>query len=649
MNANLASETLPSGKLPAEPPPSIEELAPHFPQLELLECLGRGGMGVVYKARQPKLNRLVALKILAPERERDPAFAKRFTHEAQALAKLSHPSIVAVHDFGVADGLYYLLMEYVDGVSLGQLLHSGRLGPREALAIVPQICDALQYAHDHGIVHRDIKPENILLDRQGRVKVADFGLAKLISQSGTGVSPVEPERQNLGRDAQATAVSQASLVMGTPAYMAPEQRDHPSEVDHRADIYSLGVVFYQMLTGELPKDDFAPPSKKVVIDVRLDEVVLRALEKEPALRYQQASVLKTQVETIFATPPPSGTGMPPVSPGAASPGGTLRSPPQKNPWRPAVLTVGLRSVLLLVAVGGLVVLVPKFADTFKELGVQLPLVTRLTAFGSAADHRAGRTADSRSGKLAVLPAPWPDGEAFTLAIKTPAGMEIGTLAYQAKLLEGDSGGKPLWEIVGDLNVSLNGLTQHTRVVADKDTFAPSAGLTRNNLLGEFVAAYEPGKVRLTATGVTGRANTREIPLLKTAYDNEQVLFLIRRLPLAIGYQAAFPIFPVQGGAVVECRIEVQGKETKRVEAGEIVCFKVKLDIWSQQTCALQHVIYYSCDALRRVVYYDSGATYMELMKASAPRKESQTERKSHGLPALPDPARITHTNGNEKE
>ena len=296
INLNFASDTFPQGKAqPSVPPPSIEELAPHFPQLELLECLGRGGMGVVYKARQPKLNRLVALKILAPERERDPAFAVRFTHEAQALAKLNHPSIVAVYDFGVADGLYYLLMEFVDGVSLGQLLHSGRLSPREALAIVPQICDALQYAHDAGIVHRDIKPENILLDRKGRVKVADFGLAKLVgSASSDGTNGTK------GTDGRGEVVTttEAGHVMGTPPYMAPEQSEHPSDVDHRADIYSLGVVFYQMLTGELPKGDFVPPSKRVVVDVRLDEVVLRAMEKRPELRYQQVSDVKTMCETI---------------------------------------------------------------------------------------------------------------------------------------------------------------------------------------------------------------------------------------------------------------------------------------------------------------------------------------------------------------
>ena len=275
-------------------PPSVAELAPAFPQLEVHELLGCGGMGAVYKARQKELDRLVALKILPPGIGDDPAFAERFTREAKALARLNHPGIVTIHDFGRAGGLYYLLMEFVDGVTLRRLLEDGRVSPREALAIVPQICDALQYAHDQGIVHRDIKPENILLDRRGRVKVADFGLAKLV---GTEHEPA------CGADsaAVAPALTGAREILGTPAYMAPEQAERPAEVDHRADIYALGVVFYQMLTGELPPKPLQPPSRKVRIDVRLDEIVLQALEKEPERRYQQASQVKTAVEAI-ATP-----------------------------------------------------------------------------------------------------------------------------------------------------------------------------------------------------------------------------------------------------------------------------------------------------------------------------------------------------------
>ena len=283
------------GKAPRFTPPAIEELAPKFPQLEILGFVGQGGMGAVYRARQKELDRIVALKVLPPDIGKDAAFAERFMREARALAKLNHPGIVTIHDFGRADGLYFFLMEYVDGVSLQQLLARSRVSTREALAIVPQICDALQFAHDQGIVHRDIKPENILLDRRGRVKVADFGLAKIMG----GVREPAPGQ---GAPPGASALTEGGKVVGTPQYMSPEQTENPSEVDHRADIYALGVVFYQMLTGELPGKPIQPPSKKVEIDVRLDEVVLRALETKPERRYQQVSEVKTRVESISSTP-----------------------------------------------------------------------------------------------------------------------------------------------------------------------------------------------------------------------------------------------------------------------------------------------------------------------------------------------------------
>lgn len=284
----LAAGAEPESPEPAAPerfqPPTVERLAAAFPQLQVLELLGAGGMGAVYKARQRNLDRLVALKIL-PAGSPGPRFAERFNREARALARLSHPNVVCVHEFGCQDGLHYFIMEFVDGVNLRQMQKAERLSPREALQLLPQICEALQYAHDQGIVHRDIKPENILIDRQGRVKIADFGLAKILN----------PEAE----DVRLTAEGQ---VMGTPHYMAPEQVERPLSVDHRADIYSLGVVFYEMLTGELPLGKFAAPSNRVTLDIRLDEVVLRTLEKDPNRRYQHASDLKTDVRTIAELP-----------------------------------------------------------------------------------------------------------------------------------------------------------------------------------------------------------------------------------------------------------------------------------------------------------------------------------------------------------
>jgi tRNA A-37 threonylcarbamoyl transferase component Bud32 len=267
-------------------PPALHAVAAAFPHLEILELIGQGGMGFVFKARQPKLDRLVALKILPGTLATDPAFAERFTREGRMLARLNHPNIVIVHDFGQADGFFYLLMEFVDGLNLRQVMQAGRFTPAQALAVVPKICEALQYAHDEGILHRDIKPENILLDSKGRVKIADFGIAKLIGQE-----QAEP------------ALTGSGATIGTPHYMAPEQIERPQDVDHRADIYSLGVVFYELLTGELPLGRFAPPSQKASVDARVDEIVLRALKKERELRQQSATEVKTQVETIARTPP----------------------------------------------------------------------------------------------------------------------------------------------------------------------------------------------------------------------------------------------------------------------------------------------------------------------------------------------------------
>ncbi|MCC6739931.1 MAG: serine/threonine protein kinase [Planctomycetia bacterium] len=273
---------------PAPPPsaaPDYEKttmyLSPgmQFQGVVIEAVLGQGGMGVVYKARQLGLDRPVALKMMSDRLAGDPEFVKRFEKEAKAMAALSHANIVAVYNYGVDNGRCFIVMEYVDGVNLRQILREKKLTPEEGLRIVPQLCDALEYAHGEGVVHRDIKPENILIDRKGRVKITDFGLAKM----------VEPGR---------TDHTVTGLVMGTPHYMAPEQVESPKAVDHRADIYSMGVVFYELLTGELPIGRWQLPSQKNGVDARLDQVVLKALERQPDRRYQHASDMKIEVSRV---------------------------------------------------------------------------------------------------------------------------------------------------------------------------------------------------------------------------------------------------------------------------------------------------------------------------------------------------------------
>jgi hypothetical protein len=243
-------------------------------------------MGVVYRARQEGLDRVVALKILSSRLAADREFVERFEREAKALARLSHPNIVAVHDAGIESGIPYLAMEYVEGESLRKLLSEGRLTRSRAFSIVPQLCDALEYAHAQGVVHRDIKPENILRDQKGQIKIADFGLAMIV-----GV--------------EANRLTRTHAVMGTPHYMAPEQVENPKAVDHRADIYSMGVVIYEMLTGELPLGAFAKPSEKAKLHHRLDEIILRALAKEPDRRYQRATDVKADVARVPRDPSPA--------------------------------------------------------------------------------------------------------------------------------------------------------------------------------------------------------------------------------------------------------------------------------------------------------------------------------------------------------
>ena len=277
--------------------PTQEEIALAFPEYEVQEMIGHGGMGAVFRVRQRKLDRTVALKVLPRSLAADPAFAERFHREARALAKLNHPNIVTVHDFGEQGGWYFLLMELVDGINLRQAMQSNRFTPEQALEIVPKVCEALQFAHSEGVLHRDIKPENILLDAKGRVKIADFGIAKLGEAEGATIT-----------------LTMSGAQMGTLAYMAPEQIEHPGQVDHRADIYSLGVVFYELLTGELPLGRFAAPSEKSAVNTQVDDVVFRTLEKERERRYQSAGEMKTQVETLVGHSGP----VLPVPPSAAA-------------------------------------------------------------------------------------------------------------------------------------------------------------------------------------------------------------------------------------------------------------------------------------------------------------------------------------------
>ena len=261
-------------------PPALEEVARLFPSYELLGMLGRGGMGAVFKARQISLDRLVAIKLLPLEISVDQTFLDRFRREARAMAKLNHPHIITVFEFGqTAEGHLFFVMEFVDGANLADIIHGPGLTPDQSLSISAQVCTALAYAHGKGVVHRDIKPANVMIDTESQVKVADFGLARLIDSTAP----------DLGHTMTGT-------VMGTPDYMAPEQK-RGMNVDHRADIYSLGVMLYEMLCRETPQGAFDPPSERIGCDPRLDKIVLKAMQQAPDRRYQSTQEMKTDVES----------------------------------------------------------------------------------------------------------------------------------------------------------------------------------------------------------------------------------------------------------------------------------------------------------------------------------------------------------------
>lgn len=290
-------------------PPSPEELSGMMPlgRYSVQVRVGLGGMGAVYRGTQLSLGRPVAIKVLRVSDGYDFAFEDRFRREARAMAALNHPNIVAIYDYGhLGTEFLYFVMEFVDGTDLGEIMRLGRMTPELALQLMPQICAGLEYAHTKGIVHRDIKPANIMLTREGEVKITDFGLAKDVAHA-------------------ASVATQTHMVMGTPEYAAPEQFNAHREVDHRADIYSLGVMTYQMLTGALPRGAWQPPSMlRQGIDSRLDPVVIRALMPDRQHRFQSIGDMRRAMEAALTPAPPPTPSSTPLQPSApARPGRIL--------------------------------------------------------------------------------------------------------------------------------------------------------------------------------------------------------------------------------------------------------------------------------------------------------------------------------------
>lgn len=283
--------------------PGSPTLPRQFGEYELLEELGRGGMGVVYKARQPKLDRTVALKMILRGEHATTQDQQRFSIEAQAAGRLQHPNIVQIYEAGEVDGQPYFSMQWVEGQTLGALMSSGPMRPREAARIMAAVSQAVHHAHERGVLHRDIKPSNVLIDAQGQPHVTDFGLAKRVSTPAGGVKAE-------------SGVTLFGAILGTPAYMAPEQvsgsRGTPSPL---SDVYSLGVILYEMLTGRPPfqgatpvdtlllvldQDPVLPRLLNPKVDPDLELICLKCLQKQPELRYPSALELAKELERYLA-------------------------------------------------------------------------------------------------------------------------------------------------------------------------------------------------------------------------------------------------------------------------------------------------------------------------------------------------------------
>ncbi len=258
--------------------PKIEELQPYFPGYEIISFIAQGGMGAVYRAKQTSLDREIAIKILPKHLGEDESFREQFKAEAQSMAKLNHPNLIGVYDFGEANGMLFIIMEFVYGKSLYHSAYGKQIDQEEASRIIADLCNGLAHAHDAGILHRDIKPANILLDEKANPKLGDFGLAR----------PVD-EREEAG-----------GVVFGTPGYTAPEVINHPDAVDKRSDVFSLGAMLYELLTGKVPLDNYKPVSQAARCHPEFDKIIRRAIHPSPAMRYNDASELGQAIRDLMA-------------------------------------------------------------------------------------------------------------------------------------------------------------------------------------------------------------------------------------------------------------------------------------------------------------------------------------------------------------
>jgi eukaryotic-like serine/threonine-protein kinase len=378
---------------------------------ELVSHVARGGMAQVYLAKDLLLDRPVALKVLFPELSVDQAFVTRFRREAQAAANLSHPNIVSIYDWGEGERTYFIVMEYIDGRTLAQLIRQGPLDAERAASIAADVAGALSFAHRHGVIHRDIKPGNVLIDNSGQVKVTDFGIARAV-----------------GGGAQ-DGLTQTGAVMGTATYFSPEQAQGQS-VDARTDIYSLGVVLYEMVTGRIPfagdnpvaiaykhvrEDPVAPTEVNRAVPPALEAIILQAMAKDPALRYQNAEDFKADLmryvrgNPVLADPPAPTAVVPPTRVQPVVPAATADDLEETRGKRTGVYIAVLLAMLAVLA--GLLLLLGKQLGLFgksstKQVTIPADIIGADTATAQSELQNLGlkvqvqqQTSDAAQGKV----------------------------------------------------------------------------------------------------------------------------------------------------------------------------------------------------------------------------------------------------------
>ncbi|MFT6794716.1 MAG: hypothetical protein ACJAR1_002730 [Rubritalea sp.] len=256
--------------------PSVEELQSKFPFHDIVSFIAQGGMGAVYLATQRSLDRPVAIKILPQEFGEDEDYRVSFETEAKAMAKLNHSNLVGIYDFGDINGMLYIIMEYIPGRSLFDIAHGDQVDQLEAARLIADMCQGLDHAHTAGMLHRDIKPANVLIDDEAKPKIVDFGLARPLGEEQT-----------------------AGVVFGTPGYTAPEVLTDPLAVDQRSDIFSMGVMLYEMLTGHLPRNPIVPASAVSGSDTRFDRILNKAIHPDPAQRYDSSGEMALALEDLI--------------------------------------------------------------------------------------------------------------------------------------------------------------------------------------------------------------------------------------------------------------------------------------------------------------------------------------------------------------